>query len=54
MVTDNDQSNWSITGTTSLTEGGTASYTIALSGALQLGEEAAINLTLTDLSTDRR
>ena len=35
-----------------LTEGGTASYTIGLSGTLQTGETATINLALNDLSTD--
>ena len=52
LIADNDQSDWSITGTTSLNEGDTAIHTIALSGALQAGEIATINLTLTDISTD--
>ena len=41
-----------LAGTASLTEGGTASYTIGLSGTLQTGETATINLALNDLSTD--
>ena len=39
-------------GTTSVDEGDTASYTVALSGTLQAGETATINLTLSDVSTD--
>ena len=33
-------------------EGNPASYTIALSGTLQSGETASINLSLSDVSTD--
>ena len=52
LINDNDQSNWSISGTTSLNEGATAQYTIALSGTLQLGDTSTVNLTLNDVSTD--
>ena len=33
-------------------EGNTAQYTVALSGTLQAGEMATINLSLNDVSTD--
>lgn len=46
-----EQSVWSITGNTSVDEGGIASYTIALSNTLQAGEAAQVQLVLTDLET---
>ncbi len=54
VINDNDQSVWSITGTTAVDEGNTAQYTIALSGTLQTGEVASIVLTINDVTTDKR
>ncbi len=52
MINDNDQSAWSILGDISVDEGNTASYTIALSGTLQAGQNASIILSLSDVSTN--
>ena len=52
VINDNDQSVWSISGDTSVSEGNTSQYTISLVGTLQAGEIATINLTLTDVTTD--
>ena len=51
-ITDDDQTTWSITGDTNVAEGGTAQYTVALSGTLQAGETATIDLSLTDVDTN--
>ncbi len=42
---------WSLSGDTSVTEGGAASYTVQLAGTLQAGETATVHLALTDIST---
>ena len=50
-IIDNDASEFSIVGTPSVLEGATASYTISLSGILQSGETATIDLTPSDIDT---
>ena len=50
-IIDNDSSEFSIVGTPALSESSTASYTISLSGILQNGETANIDLSLTDTDT---
>ena len=50
-ITDNDTATFSITGDATVGEGGTAQYAIALSGLLQAGETAAIDLDLSDVDT---
>ena len=51
-ITDDDIAAWSITGDTTVNEGATAQYTIALAGTLQAGETATIELGLTDVDTN--
>ena len=51
-ITDNDTAIWSIVGDTSVDEGGTAQYTIALDGILQTGETAVVELDLADIETN--
>ena len=50
-ITDNDALLWAINGSSSVDEGGTAQYKISLSGALQTGEQASIQLSIQDLDT---
>ena len=45
-IIDNDTSTWDIFGSPSVTEGGTAQYNLFLSGTLQAGETATIDLSL--------
>ena len=52
-ITDNDTATWSLTGSSSATEGTDASYTLSLAGVLQSGETATIDLALTDVTTTR-
>ena len=51
-IIDNDTSTWDIFGTPSVTEGGTAQYNLFLSGTLQTGETATIDLSLGDVDTN--
>ena len=51
-IQDNDSLRWSITGSTAVDEGGLAQYKIALSGTVQSGEQASVELSLADLETD--
>lgn len=44
--------DWSITGNSSVNEGDTASYSVAVSGLLQAGEAVSVQLTLADIETD--
>ena len=46
-----ETAEWSLTGDTVVDEGGTASYTLALDGILQLGEVATVDLALTNIGT---
>ena len=50
-IADNDQVTWSIVGDTTVDEGGRASFTVDLSGTLQAGETAQIQLAITDVDT---
>lgn len=50
-IQDNDSVLWSIMGTSSVDEGGTAQYTISLDGILQTAEDSSVMLTLSDLDT---
>jgi hypothetical protein len=50
-ITDNDTATWSISGSSSVTEGLAASYTVHLAGTVQPGQTATINLVLTDITT---
>ena len=45
-------SEWSIAGPAAGDEGEDAIYTIALSGTFGAGEDASVNVTLTDISTN--
>src|SRR5262249_60612681 len=42
---------WSLSGSSSVTEGNSASYTVHLAGTLQAGETATIDLAVTNLTT---
>ena len=42
---------WTISGSTNVVEGATASYSVVVSGNLQAGEQATVELTLSDLDT---
>ncbi|MCB1087626.1 MAG: DUF4347 domain-containing protein, partial [Verrucomicrobiae bacterium] len=42
---------WSISGSASVTEGSSASYTLSLAGSIMSGTTASVNLALTDLTT---
>ncbi len=42
---------WSISGDSSVTEGGTAGYTVHLAGTLQAGQTATIDLAVADIDT---
>ena len=46
-----DTAEWTITGDTTVAEGGTAQYTVSLAGALGGGEVAVVNLGLTNVDT---
>ena len=50
-ITSADPASWSITGDTTVREGSAANYTVHLSGTLQAGETATIDLAITDLNT---
>ena len=50
-IGDNDIATWSLSGDTSVNEGATAQYTVALSGTLQTGETATVNLGIADVDT---
>ena len=52
QISDNDQAIWSISGDTTVGEGNDAQYTISLSGLLQAGETATIDLDLADVDTN--
>ncbi|MCP4485849.1 MAG: hypothetical protein GY820_00760, partial [Gammaproteobacteria bacterium] len=43
-IIDNDTATWSLTGPADVTEGASASYTLALAGSLQAGETASVDL----------
>lgn len=47
-----DQVTWSISGDSTVDEGGTASYTISLAGVLANGETTSVQLSLSNISTD--
>jgi len=51
IINDLDQSAWSIMGDVTVNEGAAASYTVSLSGELQGGETALIDLTLVNGTT---
>ena len=51
-IIDNDTLTWGITGSTSVDEGGTATYTISLDGILEAGEEASVQLGVSDVDTN--
>ena len=51
VISDNDTATWSIAGDPSVTEGDAASYTVSLSGTLQDGETATIELAIADVDT---
>jgi len=46
-----DSAVWSITGDTDVEEGGTASYTLSLTGMVSAGETATIDLILSNIDT---
>ena len=48
---DPDQAGWRITGDTTVAEGGTAQYTIALNGQFGAGENTTVELGLTNVDT---
>ena len=50
-ISDDDTATWSLTGSSSVTEGANASYTLSLAGTLQAGETATIDIGLTDGTT---
>ncbi|WP_075082765.1 Calx-beta domain-containing protein [Mariniblastus fucicola] len=50
-ITDNDTATWSLIGDATVGESGSAQYTLALAGTLQLGETATIDLGLADVDT---
>ena len=45
-ITDNDVATWSLTGPAGVSEGATATYTLALAGTLQAGETASVDLAV--------
>lgn len=47
-----DQAVWSVTGDTTVDEGGDARYTISLSGTVANGETATVELAIVDFDTD--
>ena len=47
-----DQADWSVAGDASVDEGGTASYTIGLDQVLQAGDNATVQLSLSDIDTN--
>ena len=51
-IQDNDSVQWSIVGDVSVDEGGTAGYTVSLTGILQVGEDSIVELNLVDLETN--
>jgi flavin-binding protein dodecin len=51
-ISDNDAAAWSLTGDMTVAEGASANYRIALSGTLQTGETATIDLTFADIDTN--
>ncbi len=51
-ITDNDTAIWSLTGDATVGEGAVAEYTVALTGTLQTGETATVNVTLTNSQTN--
>ena len=51
-ISDNDALIWSITGSAAVDEGGLAAYKIALSGTIQSGAQASVELALADLESD--
>src|SRR5262249_14050165 len=50
-INDANTATWSLIGSSSVTEGNAASYTVHLAGTLQAGETATINLALADITT---
>ena len=50
-IADDDQAQWQLTGATSVNEGADAEYQVQLTGTLQSGESAAVELAITDSST---
>src|SRR4029078_12836648 len=50
-ITSADASEWSITGSDTVAEGDSASYTVSLSGNMQGGETATIDLGITNIDT---
>ena len=50
-VLDNDTATWTVTGDATVAEAATASYSVSLSGAMQNGETATVELGLADVST---
>ena len=50
-IADNDTATWSISGDAAVTEGAIAQYTVALTGTLQAGETATVDLGLSDVDT---
>ena len=50
-IQDNESLIWSITGAASVNEGAVAEYKISLDGAIQLGEQASVEISLTDIET---
>ncbi len=45
-IVDDEKATWSLTGTETVAEGAIASYTLALDGKLQAGEDAKVNLAI--------
>jgi hypothetical protein len=50
-ITDANTATWSLSGSSAVTEGSAASYTVHLAGTLQAGETATISLALADITT---
>ncbi len=50
-IVDDDTATWSINGDATVIEGGDATYTVRLSGTLQNGEIASVDLALSDIDT---
>lgn len=50
-IADNDSGEWSVAGSAAVDEGGSATYTISLSGSYGAGETASIGIGLTDMTT---
>ena len=51
-IADNDAAIWSITGDASVDEGDVAQYTVSLSGTLQTGSSAVVDINISDLDTN--